>query len=103
MVEHQPQVLQHMDTADKLRSSICQQIMIIDPSYTDGVIYRCAEPCGRHVAEAAQVRSGLLWHYRGRSVDLTFGLPDEEIEADMFLALHTAWVRDGNIYTARFD
>ncbi|HZE38888.1 MAG TPA: hypothetical protein VE172_08770 [Stackebrandtia sp.] len=103
MVERLSQVLNGVETVGKLRSSLCQYVMSIDPNSTDPVIYRCAEPCGRHVAEAQKVRAGLLWHYRGRSVAKTFGLTDEEIEGEMFSALNTAWIRDGSIYTARFN
>lgn len=102
MLEGQPQATLDVATADKLWSSTCQQAMAVDTAHTGQVVYRCAEPCGKHVADIDRVRAGLLWHYRGCSVSTTYGRPDEEIVGDMFTALQLAWIRDGSIYTARF-
>lgn len=81
---------------------MCQQVMAIEYDRSGQAMYRCAPSCGKHTADAGQVQSGLLWHYRGRSVGKLYGLPDAEIVDDMFAALQLAWVRDGDIYTVRF-
>ena len=98
----QTQTLLQDAAAGKLRSSVCQQVMAVEYDRAGRAVYRCAPMCGKHFADAAQVRSGLLWHFRGRSVGQLYGLPDEEIVEAMFAALQLAWVRDGDIYTVRF-
>jgi len=87
--------------AGKLRSSMCQQVMAIEYDRGGHILYRCARSCGKHTANAAQVQAGLMWHYRGRSLGEHYGLPDEELVDDMFASLQLAWIRDGDIYTAR--
>ncbi len=103
MVERlQTQTLLQAVAAGKLRSSMCQQVMAIEYDRSGQAVYRCGHACGKHFADARQVQAGLLWHYRSRSVGKFYGLPDEEIVDEMFAALQLAWVRDGDIYTARF-
>nr|BFF23269.1 hypothetical protein GCM10025732_12340 [Glycomyces mayteni] len=96
------QTLLQAAAAGKLRSSMCQQVMAIEYDRSGQVLYRCARSCGKHTADAVQVQAGLLWHYRGRSLGEHYGLPDEDIVDDMFASLQLAWIRDGDIYTARF-
>lgn len=103
MVERlQTQTLLQAVAAGKLRSSMCQQVMAIEYDRSGQAVYRCVQSCGKHFADARQVQAGLLWHYRGRSLGKLYGLPDEAIVDEMFAALQLAWVRDGDIYTARF-
>src|SRR4029079_5327305 len=98
----QAQMLLGAAAAGKLRSSMCQQVMAIEYDSSGQCLYDCARSCGKHTADAGQVQAGLLWHYRGRSLGEHYGLPDEEIVDDMFASLQLAWIRDGDIYTARF-
>jgi hypothetical protein len=102
MVDLQAEVPLQAAAAGKLRSSMCQQVMLVDRSRPGQILYRCSPPCGKHYADPEQVQAGLLWHYRGRSAGKIHGLPDEAIMEDMLAALQLAWIRDGNIYTARF-
>ncbi|WP_460542981.1 hypothetical protein [Glycomyces halotolerans] len=81
---------------------MCQQVMAIEYDRSGHAVYRCDRSCGKHFADAGQVRAGLLWHYRSRGIGQLYGLPDEEIVDEMFAALQLAWIRDGDIYTARF-
>ncbi|WP_100448760.1 hypothetical protein [Glycomyces xiaoerkulensis] len=76
--------------------------MAIERDRTGRTVYRCDPSCGKHFADALQIQAGLLWHFRSRGAGKLYGLPDEEIVDDMFAALQLAWVRDGDIYTARF-
>ncbi|MGH8793287.1 MAG: hypothetical protein ACRDXX_11655 [Stackebrandtia sp.] len=102
MIEHDSQVLLRVAAAGKLWNSTCQQTMTAEQDDGDGTRYRCADPCGQHTADIEKVKAGLLWHYRGRRVDKTYGMRDEQIVDEMLSALHMAWVRDGEILTAQF-
>ena len=81
---------------------MCQQVMAIEYDRGGRAVYRCAPPCGKHFADSDHIRAGLLWHYRSRGMGQHYGMPDEELMEAMFDSLQLAWVRDGEIYTARF-
>jgi hypothetical protein len=102
MTEFSSQVLLYVAAAGKLWNSDCQQTMTVDRSELGPAVYRCASPCGQHTASVDKVKEGLLWHYRGRRVDATYGMPDDLIVEEMLIALHAGWVRNGKIYTAQF-
>ncbi|MGH8882049.1 MAG: hypothetical protein ACRD0P_32675 [Stackebrandtia sp.] len=102
MIEYHSKAIVQVAATGKLWNSECRLAMKVDSDDVDGSAYRCATPCGQHTADAELVKVGLLWHFRGRMVEQTFGRPDDQIVDQMLSALHLAWVRAGKIYTAQF-
>lgn len=102
MIEYQSQAISQVAATGKLWNSECRRAMFLDESIVDHDVYRCAKPCGQHTADAELVKAGLLWHFRGRRVNETYGRPDHELVDKMLAALNLAWVRGGKIYTAQF-
>lgn len=103
MIEYHSHAIVQVAATGKLWNSECRLAMMIDSDQADRSVYRCTGPCGQHTADTELVKAGLLWHFRGRRVNETYGIPDDQLVDKMLSALHLAWVRNGKIYTAQFQ